>query len=236
MLPADINNTFGKIIFGSMFIVILTYCLYKKGSSKLRYILLTLGMAFLALSSIRGFLFFSIFGFFPLSYYLREIEIKEKTLAEGRQKVMKTILIILICAGVGFGLLQKYNQTFKYVKEPEGAGAVGYLSAHADPATTVLYTSYDVGGYAEYMGFNCYIDPRAEVFVENNNGKSDIMLEYYMLQEGSLFYKDFLQRYRFTYFLVSDTDILYVCLSNDEDYQMVYENDGYRVFQQLNHL
>ena len=234
MLPADINNLFGKIIFGSMLTVMLTYGFYKKGSTRLRYILLTLGTAFLALSSIRGFLFFGIFGFFSLSYYLKDFKIKEKAISSSRQKTMQAILIIMVCLVVGFGFVQKYDKTFKYVKEPESAGAVSYLLTHADTNTAVLYTSYDVGGYAEYMGFKCYIDPRAEVFVKKNNKKADIMLEYYQVQKGELFYKDFLKRYPFTYLLVADNDILYVSLSHDADYQMVFEENGCRVFQPLN--
>ena len=234
MLPANINNLFGKIIFGCMLVVMLTYFLYQKGSTKLRYILLTLGTAFLALSSIRGFLFFGIFGLFPLSYYLRSIEIKEKAIAASRQRTMQTVLIVLICLTVGFGLVQKYNKTFKYIKEPEGAGAVGYLMQHTDPETAVLYTSYDVGGYAEYRGFKCYIDPRAEVFVQKNNSKAEIMSEYYQLQQGQLFYKEFLQRYPFTHLLVVENDILYISLAHDADYKMVYDDKECRVFQPVN--
>lgn len=231
MLPANINQPFGKIIFGSMFAVILVYGLYQKGRTKLRYILLTLGVAFLALSSIRGFLFFGIFGFFPLSFYCKDIEIREKAVVTVRQKSMKTVLIVSLCLIAGFGLIQKYNRTVRFVSEPDGAGAVDYLLEHADIQTAILYTHYDVGGYAEYMGFKCYIDPRAEVFVKKNNGKADIMAEFYQLQKGYLYCGEFLQKYDFTHLLVPRNDILYVYLPNEPDYRLVYEDGEYRLFE-----
>ena len=113
---------------------------------------------------------------------------------------------------------------------PKGGAAVQYLLENADPETTVLYTGYNTGGYAEYMGFRSYIDPRAEVFVKKNNGKEDVMLEYYRLQNGDSYYKDFLDKYRFTHLMVSGSDALSVYLPHDDDYEMVYEDSKYRIY------
>jgi len=234
MLPADINVGFGKWIFGTLLAVTLTYILYKKGNTKLRYVLLTLGTAFLALSSMRGFLFFSICGLFPLSYFLREAKIKEKTPSSPKRQVLIRILLIAaVCAALVFGLADKYQKSVRFASKPDGADAVGYLLEHADPDTAVVYTSYDVGGYAEYMGFRCYIDPRAEVFVKNNNGKKDIMREYYDLQRGRIYYQDFLSRYDFTHLLVPKGDVLYTCLPHDAGYKLIYEDADYRLFERL---
>ena len=68
MKPANINNLTGKWIFGTILFVTLVYSLCRKGTSRLRYILLTLGMAYLAVSSVRGILFFSFFGVFPAEF------------------------------------------------------------------------------------------------------------------------------------------------------------------------
>jgi hypothetical protein len=95
----------------------------------------------------------------------------------------------------------------------------------------VLYTGYDDGGYAEFMGFRPYIDPRAEVFVQKNNKTRDIMKEYFLLQTGGLYYKELLDEYHFTHLVVSDYDILHTYLPYDSDYRLVYDDGEYFVYQ-----
>ena len=234
MLPANINNGLGKLIFGIFLAVILVYIFYKKGNTKLRYVLLTLGTAFLTLSSVRGFLFFAVCGLFPLSCFLREAKIREKTPASPkRQALIRVVLTVTVCAGLVFGLANRYRETVRFASKPDGADAVDYLLKHADPETAVLYTSYNAGGYAEYMGFKCYLDPRAEVFVEKNNKKKDIMFEYYELQEGAIDYRKFLKRYDFTHLLAPKGDVFYTYLPHDPDYRLIYEDKDYRLFERV---
>jgi hypothetical protein len=40
-----------------------------------------------------------------------------------------------------------------------------------------LYTDFNCGSYAEWRGYRCYADPRAEVFLKSINGKEDILAE-----------------------------------------------------------
>ena len=70
-----------------------------------------------------------------------------------------------------------------------------------------------------------------EVFVTKNNGTYDIMNEYCSLQYGTLYYKEVLDRYQFTHLLVSKTDILSTYLPHDADYQVVYEDESYLIFE-----
>ena len=75
----------------------------------------------------------------------------------------------------------------------------------------------------EYMGYKCYIDPRAEVFYKSNNKKEDILVEYVNL--GTLVNpKNFLEKYNFDYLLVSKSDSLYYYLKN-LNYSIIYEVD-----------
>lgn len=93
-----------------------------------------------------------------------------------------------------------------------------------------MYTGYTDGAYAEYMGIHVYIDPRAEVFLKENNKKFDYFSEYITLQSGDIYYKDFLDKYIFTHILVSKKDILYTYLQRDNDYVVVYEDSDCRIY------
>jgi len=97
------------------------------------------------------------------------------------------------------------------------------LYEEALPDAVYLYTGYDEGGYLEFKGFSCYIDPRAEVFVPKVNHKKNIFSEYYTLQAGKIDYRDFLSRYDFNYLLVDENDILYYNLANDEHYECIWD-------------
>lgn len=234
MMPPDINGVFGKVVYGGILGIILIYLLYRKGTSRLRYALLTLGMGYLALSSNRNLLFFAICGVFPLSYYLRNVKLKETTIETTKRDVaLRTILTLLICASVVFGIVGRYQTAYVDSHGPEEAGAVAYLKQHADSSTAVLYTDYNTGAYAEFMGFRPYIDARAEVFIKANNNKEDIFMEFAELRDGEIYYKDFLDKYHFTHLLVSKTDILQTYLPHDTEYTMVYEDENYSVYENL---
>jgi hypothetical protein len=88
-----------------------------------------------------------------------------------------------------------------------------------------LWTGYNEGPYAEFHGFPCYIDARAEVFLPKLNHKKDVFSEYVSLRDGLLDYRDFMKRYHFTHLLTTTNDILYTYLKNDKDYILLWDSD-----------
>lgn len=231
MLPADINDSVGKLIFGEMLLIIAIYSLYKKGRSRIRFILLSLGTAYMALSSVRNYMFFIICGVFPLAYYLKEVRLPHAALGKPAgsarlRKVLISLIAILVIAASGL----VFHNSARAEDTPEVAAAINYILENESKDTIVLYTGYGEGGYAEFMGLRPYIDPRAEVFVDKNNKKSNIMKEFYDLQSGALYYRDVLDKYGFTDLVVSKTDILSVYLPHDPGYNIVFEDEKYYVF------
>lgn len=232
MKPANINNLLGMIIFGTFLAVGAIYLLRKKGSTKLRYILLTLGTAVLALSSIRSYVIFIICGIFPLAYFLKDLKLPESKEKPTKKTLrLRVVLIALLSVGLIYLFQSQVTKLMEAQLPPPVAAPVNYLLEHENPDDVVLYTGYNDGAYAEFMGFHPYIDARAEVFVTKNNGTYDIMNEYCSLQYGTLYYKEVLDRYQFTHLLVSKTDILSTYLPHDADYQVVYEDESYLIYE-----
>jgi hypothetical protein len=87
----------------------------------------------------------------------------------------------------------------------------------------------------EYRGYNCYIDPRAEVFLKANNKKEDILIEYYDLQNTrSINSNEFIKKYDFDYLLLNkEGDALYYDLRNypNDLYEIVYEDKEFELWQ-----
>lgn len=235
MRPADINNALGILIFSVLLIMILVYCIYRNGRTRVRYVLLTIGTAVLALSSVRNFLVFACCGIFPIAYYLKDAKLPEgKVKTQKNVQKLRAVLVALLCFTLAAALFGKYREIEKTDISPQETAAINYILKAEAGKKLVLYTGYDEGGYAEFRGLKPYIDPRAEVFVKKNNHKDDIMKEYYNLQAGCTYYKDFLNKYGFTCLLVSKNDILYTYLPHDADYKTVYQDKTYRVFEKVN--
>lgn len=231
MQAADVNNMVGKFIFGTFLVVIAVYLLYRAGKTRLRYVLLAGGTALLALSSVRSFVLFLICGIFSLAYYLQDIRLqKKKERPEKDPRRLRRLLAVLVVFAFAFLCFSRYFSIVKAEKTPEVAAPVNYLLQNEETDGMVLYTGYNDGNYAEYMGLRPYIDARAEVFVKKNNGVADIMKEYYDLQMGILYYKDVLDQYGFTHLLVATGDILYTYLPYDDAYKLIYEDETYAIY------
>lgn len=231
MRPPNINDALGKIIIGAIFIVFLVRYFNRGGEPRLRYTLLELGLAYMTMSSVRSFLYFMTCAVFTCAYYLRKwtppagkfIKTEKSTLK--LRKILAGLLILAFTAT----LFLKYQTLLKTREEPDEAGAVRYIRSHA-AAGTPVYTAYDEGGYAEFMGLRAYLDPRAEVFLTKNNHQADYIGEFCKLQTGELDYRSFLDKYSFAYVLVSKGDILHTYIPSDADYTLVYEDKHYRVY------
>ena len=120
-------------------------------------------------------------------------------------------------------------------KLPDSALAVDYLLEHEQADNVRLWTSYNEGGYPEFRGLRCFIDTRAEVFLVSNNKQRDVFYEFISLTAGKTDYRTFLSWYDFNYILVSENDIMYTYLPNDDDYELVFsyktnENKEYRLY------
>ncbi len=233
MRPPTVTEPVGVMVFLAILLVFLAYLLHRTGKTNVRYVLLTFGTAYMALSSQRSAVLFAVCAGFPLAEYLKNLEVnisQEETTR--REHVLKSALFVLIIAVALMGFFYQ-PETFKQssAQLTELDETIDTILAEGDVNSIVLYTGYDDGSYAEFMGLKPYIDPRAEVFVIENNQKDDVMQEYYDLQTGRLYYRDFLAKYQFTHLIVTEYDILYIDLLNDTDYQLAYSNDSYSLFE-----
>jgi hypothetical protein len=234
MTPPNINTFFGFMIYVYIFIVVSVYVVHRKGTTKLRYILLTLGTIYMTLSSVRNLPFFAISGVFPLAYYLKDFEIPSIKPVKLTKKtlLLRKVLIGLIITLAVFCMYDSgrinATSTSEYTQLKD---AIYFILNEKQTRQVKLYTGYNDGGMAEFMGIPSYIDPRAEVFVEKNNKKADVMKEYFDLQSGALYYKQFLEKYQFTHIITTKNDILYISLKHDQDYQLSFSNKTYSLFE-----
>ncbi|MEZ4627518.1 MAG: hypothetical protein R2912_05350 [Eubacteriales bacterium] len=132
----------------------------KERKTRLRYALLPLGTAVLALSSARSFALFSACGIFPLAYFLKDVTIPEGKI-KSQQNVLRLrmVLLALVVLVVGGLTVQRVVKAVQAGDAPAVSQAMNYLIEHEEKDGMVLYAGYNDGGFAEYKGYKPYIDP-----------------------------------------------------------------------------
>lgn len=219
-----------------IYIAITVYSFYyNKGKNKLRYLLLVLGTTYLALNHTKGALFLIICSIPVLSYNFKNLFKEEKKFIYKEKSInILMIIIAIICLFIYIHNiitidLEEKTRTYQY--------DIGEYFINNVNKDVKVYTDYNTGGYLEYLGYRCYLDSRAEVFLKANNKKEDILKEYYKLQTNQLSINFFLEKYNFDYLLVSEKDILFFNLDDKnyrEVYQIVSEDLNYKIYEKAN--
>ena len=217
----NFHDLFGKLCIITILITYIFYFINKDKKVPLRYYLLLFGTTYLAFDALKSFYFFVVCSLFPIAYmYKKNNEYKSD------KKVLITSFIIVIIT------LSLCLLTTNY-KKPLGYDIANYLDSNNTIDTPKVYTSFMEGSYLEYRGYNCYIDPRAELFLKVNNKKKDIIDEYFKLQDGRLNYKEFIKEYNFDYLIIKkEYDILYYHFKNygTDNYTKVYDKEDYEIW------
>jgi len=233
MTPSTVKTINGILTLAAIIILTIIFSKNYQKTKSVRYILLSAGTAYMALSSSKSLLYFAVCGFFPIAFYLKDFGIKIKhSNVTNKTLLLRKILITLIVLLLPISFYTTYNSNNIYRNEYKLLNnTINFIVSKKALSKVKLYTDYNTGGMAEFRGLSVFMDPRAEIFVKGNNNKSDVLSEYFGLQSGTLYYKDFLDKYKFTHLLLTKSDILYIYLQHDSDYKSVYSNDKYILYE-----
>ncbi len=154
-------------------------------------------------------------------FYRREGKLFSEEIFILRRKpliALATLQIIIFAALIYFlAPMQKYE-----IYKP----AVEFLLKENRAEDIILWTGFNSGGYFEFNGIKTYLDARPEIFSFANNHKADIINEYFEFHQGDLNYMEFFARYNFTHiFITTEDKIPYLLLSQDKNYQLLFEYD-----------
>lgn len=233
MRPLTIDTMFGKLMFVLMLIVPVIYFTYRRGTLKLRYVLLAMGTAYMALSSRRNIILFALCAYFPLASYLKDftIVIKKQSNEKKVRKLRITLAVLLVIA-LPFGFYAAYISNKPVADEYVLLNAaIDRILAKHEPREVILYTGYNEGNLAEFRGLKTYMDARAEVFLIKNNKKEDVFHEYYNLYANKLYFSAFLDKYNFTHILLPQDGAFTEHLNYENKYSLVYSNEKYCLYE-----
>lgn len=205
---------------------------FKRRKVPVRYALLCAGTFLMGLYAVRNMAFFTLAGGAVVAWEFKDIEIPNKWTKHGLD-----ILVIGIPCIALYAILSTVspNADIGYFDDlysrTSCKEAVDYLAKETNRQDDIrLFTTFNDGAYAEFKGFKCYIDPRAEVFIKDVNKKADIMDEYAELNANKITYQEIQDKYDFDYWLADKGDGYALYMQYDSAYENIYEDDYCIIF------
>lgn len=218
--PEMFGNSY-MIVWVAVLIIALIF-----GNKKMptRYWLLMLGLFCFMWTANRNEIFFDFIGAFPLCYMLRE---KKITLKYNLIPCLPVIVLGVFPLIIGTTTNVKEEADMHYVE------TLDKLAKNYGVNGEDIFCDFNAGSYAEYLGYHPYIDSRAEVFTKKINGREELWKEYTDMVKGSLYYKDFVDKYDFKYLVVDKSmePSLYNGLIHNHNYQKLFQYKEYVVFE-----
>ena len=226
LMPPEI----GQFLFMNAFIIV-AFVIYviRKERIPLRYIWFFAGTLFMSIYAIRNTAYFLLYAGIICSAMYKDIKIIFK------EKQIKAF----VCRGFIILCFNVYKLSLEDpVKEMTPPAYEAFLKLEEETGSEYeqcreykVYTDFNCGAYAEFLGYRAYIDPRAEVFMKEVNGKQDIMCEYIDTEKGYISPKTLQMRYGFDYWLVrSEAKPVAESLENDEKFALLYSDEQYRLY------
>ncbi len=95
-----------------------------------------------------------------------------------------------------------------------------------------FHNSFNYGSYLEFYDIPVFIDSRAEVYMYEYNGGQDIINDY-LKSKKLRSYKSMFDKYKFDYAIVDKGEDLHRLLSNDEEYELIFQESYYALYRHI---
>lgn len=224
-----------------LFVFILLIIL-NKVKFKVRDLCLILGLFIFSLIANRNVIYFYIFcptilvktlcqSKLCFEFKLKKIKYLFKNVNIKIVLIFTNILLIFIYI---FCIFEMDFQNFDYgINDIYPVESVKYLKENVDYGNIKLYNHFNYGSYLEFNDIPVFIDSRAEVYLKEYNGGTDIVSDYLKTFNFST-YKEIFDKYQFDYALVYNKTEVYYYLKNDNDFEIIYQEDSYVLFKKNN--
>lgn len=223
LMALNFHDIIGKIFIITIITVIVLH-FAKLKNKPLRYTLLILGTSYLAFDALKSFYLFLFCSLFPLACLFSNKNDKIDNTFSKKYHLFHLSLTIILCIGTLF--------IIRTPKIPNIKEFIDYLDSEVTNKEDIkLFTNYIDGSYAEYRGYNCYLDPRGEVFLKVNSGKEDIYEEFNKVSKFEINYKEFVDKYQFDYMLINNESSLgYLMKYDSYKYIKIMEDDNHTLY------
>ena len=219
----DLTGCSGGVLAAQ--IVYIAIRLGKKERFPLRYFFLLAGTFAMALYAVRNNAFFVLMGGAVAAWEL-------KTISTGYNIV--PILKKAAAVGIAASFIVYLTYSYNIMRSTYAWQALDEFKEIHPQTDITMYTDFNCGSYAEWLGYSCFADPRAEVFIKSINGKEDILAEVWDSMHNRTTAAELQEKYNFDYWLVqADYSLDKQIKSRPSEYELVCDKGGYRIYKYL---
>lgn len=212
---------------------------------KLRDLFMLAGLILMTFMSRRQASMFSIIGCFIFAKLL--VDLIEKYDKDGTEQTIKAITsifgaIITITLGVliSFALYRGKMNNPIVNESSYPVAACDYILENLNVDNIKLFNEYNYGSYILYRGIPVFIDSRADLYTPEFNGTKnekgkyegrDIFSDYLSISNLSAYYENKFKEYEITHVLIKKNSRLNIFLSRDENYNKLYSDDNFVLYE-----
>ena len=227
-----------KYIFGY---IIISVCLisFTKVKIKLSDLFLIGGLIFLTIMSRRQSSMLLFVGILVINKLICQlIEMYDK---DGVNEILKyftsiigRIIIYSVFAIFMVFSLNKIKDTEIVSKKSYPVEATEYIKNNLNLEEIKLYNEYNFGSYLLYQDIPVFIDSRADVYDPKFNGwEDDIFRDFININDVNLDYEEKFEHYGITHLIIYNSTTLNKVLKLDNNYNQLYKDDRFVIYERL---
>jgi len=240
----NISEHLPIILYHSTYVfayIIIAVCLisFTKVKIKLSDLLLLGGLIFLTIMTRRQQSMLFFVGIIVINKMI--CELIEKYDEDGEKEILKYLTSILgkiIMYGIFIAYTIFSLNNIKDVqivnKNDYPIEATEYIKENLDVENIRLFNEYNFGSYLLFKDIPVFIDSRADVYDPEFNGwKDDIFRDFVNLNNASNDYEDKFEHYGITHLLIYRNSTLDKVLKLDKNYNELYKDDRFIIYERL---
>ncbi len=234
--------------FAISIVIFLIVLIFTDTKIKLSDLFMLAGITFLSFKSRRQVSMFAIFCGPILATLIAQMVAKYDKDTFKKLERMATgwfgaTVIICLCI-IGCTKIIKPTLKSDYIdKSSYPVDAADWILSNLDVENIRLYNEYNYGSYLLFRGIPVFIDSRCDLYSTEFNGTyneetkkydgRDIFSDALDIAGLALNYKDKFEEYGVTHVILYENAKLAMILEDDSDYNMIYSDDYFKVFERL---
>ena len=240
-LPLTLANHMGAMTVIVMLVILLVFTDTKasiKDMCMIGGLLLLTFMSrrqFSMLVTIGGISFTALISNFADKYDKEGIDDFTKLVVTWKGKVITLLLIVLCSYSLYAGKIDdSYINSASYPVEASDFILEEAEKGNLDLNTMRLFNDYNYGSYLLFRGIPVFIDSRADLYSPEFNEGCNIFNDYLSISGLGTYYEDGFDKYGITHIISYENSKLSMLLSKDDNYNKIYEDDYFVIYERLN--
>ena len=224
-------------------VLILSIMTFTKTKIKLSDLFMIGGLTLLMLYTRRQLSMFALIGSVIVSKMI--VELIGLYTKNGNSFILKKqlnpivlLLITTITLFISYDKAKyKFNNTF-IDESTYPVKACDFILENIDLSTARFYNEYNYGSYMLFRGIPVFIDSRADLYAPEFSGlEDDIFMDFISVSSIGDYHEDIFEKYNITHAIMYSNSKMSMIIdeANDPNYNKIYSDDYFVIYERLNH-